>query len=86
VALVVNGSTRKGPAKGFLQRAKHWGDGFLTQAEAVRSDFRDSGPVLAALLDRAFTARIVDLTLVDYADVLATPQPTSVAAALAVLY
>jgi hypothetical protein len=60
--------------------------GFLEHSEAVRSDFRDTGPVVAALLNRQFRARIVDLTLVDYADVLATPQPTWVAAALVIVH
>ena len=62
--------------------AAHRYDRFLEAAQAVRSDFRDTGPALAALLDGPRTPRLHALQLVDYADVLAAPRPTWVAAAL----
>jgi hypothetical protein len=51
---------------------------------ACRSDFRDTGPALAALLRRRGrpSFSIHDLCPVDYHDVLAAPTPTWVAAAL----
>ena len=57
---------------------------FAALAAAAKSDFRDVGPVLASVAP--FTrAEILDLELVDYADVLGTARPTWVAAALAVV-
>ncbi len=59
---------------------------FLRHAAEARSDFRDAGPVLAELLrDGAgeITARVEDIALVDYSDVLGAPEPTWVAGALA---
>jgi hypothetical protein len=56
---------------------------FLAACEDQRSDFRDTGPAMAALLDGPLATRIHDLKLVDYADVLPAPRPTWVAAALA---
>jgi hypothetical protein len=57
---------------------------FLDNAQAVRSDFRDVGPVMVTLLDSAkLSSRIHELILVDYHDVLACGEPTWVAAALA---
>ena len=60
--------------------------GLLAKAEAVRSDFRDGGPVAAALVaghrDAVPSFSIDDLTLVDYADVLQEADPTWVAAAI----
>lgn len=57
--------------------------GFQRLASLHRSDFRDSGPVLAHLLRArgsvSFEQRA--LTLVDYSDVLPAPRPTWVAAA-----
>ena len=44
-----------------------------------RSDFRNAGPVVAALFPRA-TWTLEDLTLVDYSDVLGCARPTWVAA------
>lgn len=49
----------------------------------AKSDFRDAGPVVAALLGEPLSTRIHELTLVDYAQALEAPQPTWVAAALA---
>jgi hypothetical protein len=51
-------------------------------ATAVRSDFRDAGPVFATLTKGRFPRQIDALRLVDYADVLAAEQPTWVAAAV----
>ncbi|MCC6737591.1 MAG: hypothetical protein IT452_00985 [Planctomycetia bacterium] len=56
---------------------------FLMQCDEWKSDFRDTGPAMTALLDGPLAARIHDLRLVDYSDVLAAPRPTWVAAALA---
>jgi hypothetical protein len=57
---------------------------FQQLADLVRSDFRDTGPVLAHALRRGTPLRgeIVELHLVDYADVLGTPPPTWVAGPL----
>jgi len=49
---------------------------------ALRSDFRDGGPVLAALLGTGWKADLLDLKLVDYSDVLEAAAPTWVAAGL----
>jgi hypothetical protein len=51
----------------------------------ARSDFRDVGPVVAALLGEDLSTQIHELTLVNYAETLEAPQPTWVAAALATL-
>jgi hypothetical protein len=56
--------------------------GFAAHASANKSDFRDVGPVLASLLPSHFKFEISGLRLVDYADVLGSPDPTWVAAAL----
>ena len=58
---------------------------FLAHAADAKSDFRDPGPVLAGLLAGNLRATVHDLRLVDYADVLAAPEPTWVAGALATL-
>jgi hypothetical protein len=57
--------------------------GFIDHSNAVRSDFRDGGPVVAALLEGPIEGVVEDLVLVDYAEVLEAAQPTWVAAALA---
>ena len=56
--------------------------GFLLDCAAMRSDFRDGGPVIAALRGDSQSIVTHDLTLVDYADVLEAKHPTWVAAAL----
>jgi hypothetical protein len=56
---------------------------FLRECDEQRSDFRDTGPAMAALLEGPLHTRIVELKLVDYADVLGAQRPTWVAAALA---
>ncbi len=79
--------------RGFsLLAARDFG-AFLRHATEVRSDFRDTGPVMAWLVDpgvaaeqgrkKALAMEIVDLALVDYSEALACPAPTWVAAALA---
>jgi hypothetical protein len=57
---------------------------FARLAAEVRSDFRDDGPVLGELLRARGTPRgeILELTLVDYAEVLGAPAPTWVAGPL----
>jgi hypothetical protein len=52
------------------------------RAAAVRSDFKDAGPVLATLTKGRVPRQIRALRLVDYADVFGVEQPTWVAAAL----
>jgi hypothetical protein len=54
---------------------------FNAEAQAVRSDFRDVGPVLAELIP-ANTYALGGLEIIDYADVLNAAEPTWVAAAL----
>jgi hypothetical protein len=59
--------------------------GFARHAAEVRSDFRDTGPVMACLVHPAkpLEVEILDLLLVDYSQALGAPPPTWVAAALA---
>jgi hypothetical protein len=58
--------------------------GFLRDAAAVRSDFRDPGPVLAQLLTgTALEMTVHHLKIVDYSDALCVASPTWVAGALA---
>lgn len=70
-------------ARTFGHLARREFHAFLKQCEEQKSDFRDTGPAMAALLEGPLVSRVLDLRLVDYADVLATPRPTWVAAALA---
>ncbi len=57
--------------------------GFQRDAVAVRSDFRDAGPVLAHLLPGARLQTLIrQIRLVDYSAALAVPAPTWVAATL----
>ena len=55
---------------------------FQRLAEQHRSDFRDTGPVLAHLVGRGFESTVHDLALVDYAEVLDAADPSWVAGAL----
>lgn len=71
-------------ARTFGHLARREYHAFLKQCEEQRSDFRDVGPAMRELIDTPCTSRILDLRLVDYSDVLETPRPTWVAAALAV--
>ena len=61
--------------------ARHDFRAFAGECERSRSDFRDVGPVLALVLGRDAAFSMLDLALVDYADVLAAPRPTWVAGA-----
>ena len=76
-------TARQWISEAFGQLSRHDFRQFLENAMRVRSDFRDVGPVLAALLGRGFGSEIVDLTLVDYCDVLERDGPIWVAGALA---
>ena len=60
-------------------------DKFLIASQQARSDFRDAGPVVAALLGSELSYAIYELMLVNYADIFGSSQPTWVAAALAAL-
>lgn len=55
---------------------------FAELTERHRSDFRDTGPVMAHLVGRGFEPTVHDLALVDYAAALDAPSPTWVAGAL----
>jgi hypothetical protein len=81
-------------AEGTRERARAWIDAqlcalakhdfseFVDQTTRCRSDFRDAGAVLAALVGERFRHRIVELRLVDYHDVFDVAEPTWVAGAL----
>jgi hypothetical protein len=71
--------------RGFGLLASRDFGGFLRHAAEVRSDFRDTGPVLAWLIDpkQPLDVEVLDLLLVDYSDALGAPPPTWVAGALA---
>lgn len=71
---------------GFLARSDF--TAFASHCTSERSDFRDAGPVLAALLSphgEPLTAHVLDLRLVDYSEVLGAAPPTWVAGGLAAL-
>lgn len=55
---------------------------FATLCDDHKSDFRDSGPVLAQLLGDGFGWQLHDLALVDYSTALDAPTPSWVAGAL----
>jgi hypothetical protein len=55
---------------------------FQEMAARHRSDFRDTGPVMAELLGPGFSWELHRLALVDYADALRAPAPSWVAGAL----
>jgi len=71
--------------RGFRALAARDFGGFLRHAAEVRSDFRDTGPLMASLVDakRPIDTEILDLLLVDYSKALDAPPPTWVAASLA---
>jgi len=60
----------------------HRFDEFQTLAAHHRSDFRDTGPVMAALLGAGWSWDVHDVALVDYGDALDAPRPSWVAGAL----
>jgi len=55
---------------------------FAALVERDRSDFRDTGPLLAQLVGRGFVHEMHAVELVDYADALGSPSPSWVAGAL----
>ena len=71
--------------RGFRLLASRDFGGFLRHAAEVRSDFRDTGPLMAWLIDpkRPLDVEILDLVLVDYSKALDAVPPTWVAASLA---
>jgi hypothetical protein len=73
---------RECAAKGFELLAERRYDEFARHAAACRSDFRDNGPVLRAVLSSDLAPEIHGVTLVDYAATLRAPPPTWVAATL----
>jgi hypothetical protein len=66
----------------FELLAEHRFGEFQEMAARQRSDFRDSGPVMAVLVGAGFGWTIHALELVDYADALDAPAPSWVAGAL----
>jgi hypothetical protein len=71
--------------RGFRLLAGREFGAFLRHGVEVRSDFRDTGPVMAWLVDptKDLGVEILELLLVDYSDALQAPAPTWVAATLA---
>ena len=71
--------------RGFRLLASRDFGGFSRHATEVRSDFRDTGPLMAWLIDakRPLEVEILALLLVDYSKALDVPAPTWVAGALA---
>lgn len=67
----------------FRALSEHRFADFVDLAARHRSDFRDTGPVMAMLVDAGFEHEIHDLSLVDYADALTAEAPSWVAGALA---
>lgn len=61
--------------------------GFLAQARVAKSDFRDPGPVLAALLSEGdeLDASVLEVDLADYSATLGAAAPTWVAGALSLV-
>jgi hypothetical protein len=70
--------------RGFQLLASRDFTSFLRHAAEVRSDFRDTGPVMGWLIDprQPLEAEILDLLLVDYSEALGAPEPTWVAGTL----
>jgi hypothetical protein len=71
--------------EGLDALSRHNLGAFFQNAGATRSDFRDVGPVLAALLapgGEPLIADVLGLELVGYGDVFGVPEPTWVGAAL----
>ena len=69
----------------FEALSEHRFGDFAALAEHHRSDFRDTGPTMAALVGAGFDPVLHDLELVDYAEALDAPRPTWVAGALVTL-
>lgn len=73
---------RNGIDEQLLALSEHRFGDFAGLAERDRSDFRDTGPVLAQLVGSGFGWQVHDLALVDYAAVLSGEEPSWVAGAL----
>jgi hypothetical protein len=71
--------------RGFQLLASKDFAGFLRHAAEVRSDFRDTGPLMAWLIEpqKPLDVEILELLLVDYSTALGVAAPTWVAGALA---
>lgn len=69
----------------FAALSDHRFGDFVRLAELHRSDFRDTGPVVAHLVGAGFVASMHDLALVDYSSALDAPSPSWVAGALVTL-
>lgn len=67
----------------FAALSDHRFRDFVGLTEMHRSDFRDTGPTMAMLLDHGFDTVVHELALVDYADALDAASPSWVAGALA---
>jgi len=67
----------------FTALSDHRFSDFVGLTEMHRSDFRDTGPTMAMLLDQGFDTVVHALALVDYADALDAANPSWVAGALA---
>jgi hypothetical protein len=67
-----------------LLARRAYGD-FAEHAAKYRSDFRDAGPTLAALLPSPFTFDVRAMTLVDYSTTLGAAAPTWVAGPLTIV-
>ena len=72
--------------EGFRLLARRDYAAFAGHAAEHRSDFRDNGPVLAALMSPPLESKVLELTLVDYAETLNAAAPTWVAATLSVFH
>jgi hypothetical protein len=71
--------------EGLALLARHAYVEFSAHAEKHRSDFRDVGPALAALLPSPFSFEVRAMTLVDYSAILNAAPPTWVAGPLTVV-
>lgn len=69
----------------FSALSEHRFDDFVDLAERHRSDFRDTGPTMAALIGAGWEATVHELELVDYSAALDSPSPSWVAGALVTL-
>ncbi len=74
----------KGSLETYLDLlVRHDYSAFEEMSKRLRSDFRDAGPVLSALVEESVPPVVIEeLKLVNYADVLNADDPTWVAAAL----
>jgi hypothetical protein len=75
-------AAREGIDEQLAALSDHRFGDFLRLAERHRSDFRDTGPVVAHLVGAGFVASMHELALVDYSSALDAPSPSWVAGAL----